>query len=272
MLFKHNNINKFEVVDIDKFIQYEETDDQKVEQIVNDMSNKEILKSPVIYDKKLSLLIDGHHRLKAIKRLGAKNIAVFNVNYFSDDVTIQNWYRIIYNMKTQDISELSYMITKKQQRSVLSEADTKKSIIISSNEKNLFEHSFLNEEEINNFLNIFCKEVTIKKKGLIRLSSNKKLSCKGSTERAILTIKPPVDKSAVLKMARSDRLFQYQINRHLIKDRPLQINLPIEILHLDIRKATKLYQNIILNKQFVSSKNIWHDNRFYEEKVMLFYE
>ncbi len=56
---------------------------------------KEIQKNryviPIIVDSKHKIILDGHHRFNAIKRLGYKDIPAVIVDYESSDVQVASW-------------------------------------------------------------------------------------------------------------------------------------------------------------------------------------
>lgn len=44
---------------------------------------------PIIVDKKMRIILDGHHRYNALKKLGYKKIPAYLVSY--DDVDLKSW-------------------------------------------------------------------------------------------------------------------------------------------------------------------------------------
>ena len=49
-----------------------------------------VLKMPVLADKKTLVLLDGHHRLRVLKQLGARKIPTLLVDYESNEVDVKS--------------------------------------------------------------------------------------------------------------------------------------------------------------------------------------
>ena len=83
------------VVEIASLLQYEIVDPNHVNEISYSLRTSGILRNPVIRDKRTGLLIDGHHRIAALKELGCTNVVAFNVDYLSQNVQVVGINRII---------------------------------------------------------------------------------------------------------------------------------------------------------------------------------
>ena len=50
-----------------------------------------VLHDPIYVDLTTKVILDGHHRTEALRRLGYKRIPVVLVRYFSPDVRVESW-------------------------------------------------------------------------------------------------------------------------------------------------------------------------------------
>ena len=75
---------------IDALIQHEHTDEKHLDEVRKSIL-KEGLNFPIVADKKTKLVLDGHHRLNALKGLGVRNIPVLYVDYFDDRIVLDSW-------------------------------------------------------------------------------------------------------------------------------------------------------------------------------------
>lgn len=75
---------------IDVLKQHERTDKKHLDEVRKSIFN-EGLNFPIIADKKTKLVLDGHHRLNALKGLGARNIPVLYVDYFDERIVLDSW-------------------------------------------------------------------------------------------------------------------------------------------------------------------------------------
>lgn len=62
-----------------------------LEELMNDLKKTGILKKPIIVDLHTKIILDGHHRYRALLLLGAKIIPAFMVDYKSSKVTVSSW-------------------------------------------------------------------------------------------------------------------------------------------------------------------------------------
>ena len=133
-----NNIN---VVDVDSLIYMEEVNIEKVLSLKESLKKTKILKNPITVDKNLKIVINGHHRLSALKMLGIKKVPIFHVNY--NDVNLKYNKNSTYKNKSEILSLLKNNILPLEYKSCLhmymnsniSDIESKKNINI--NLKNL---------------------------------------------------------------------------------------------------------------------------------------
>ncbi|MEZ0345872.1 MAG: ParB/RepB/Spo0J family partition protein [Infirmifilum sp.] len=76
--------------------------EERVELLLEELFTDGLLRKPVIADEKNLVLLDGHHRLEAFKRLGLAQIPVALVNYYDPRIQVKSWV----NGDTYDKSEV----------------------------------------------------------------------------------------------------------------------------------------------------------------------
>jgi ParB-like chromosome segregation protein Spo0J len=81
-------MKKYILVDINRLRTHERTSKRRVNQVQKKIKDLSMVKNPVVADRKTLIVLDGHHRLAALKRLGAKKIPVLVVNYLSKNVRV----------------------------------------------------------------------------------------------------------------------------------------------------------------------------------------
>jgi hypothetical protein len=77
--------------EIEELREHEEIRPDYLETLKNEIMSDGILKMPICIDKKTCIILDGHHRLQALKRLGYKKIPVVMVDYQSPGVKVIPW-------------------------------------------------------------------------------------------------------------------------------------------------------------------------------------
>ncbi len=76
---------------IEELKEHEEIRPDYLETLKNEILSDGILKMPICVDKKTCIILDGHHRLHALKRLGCKKIPVVLVDYQSQGIKVIPW-------------------------------------------------------------------------------------------------------------------------------------------------------------------------------------
>jgi hypothetical protein len=93
MKLKKRKSKKDEVVffKIEELKEHEEIRPDYLETLKNEILSDGILKMPICIDKKTCIILDGHHRLGALKRLGCKKIPAVLVDYQSPEIKVIPW-------------------------------------------------------------------------------------------------------------------------------------------------------------------------------------
>lgn len=68
-------------VDIKKLIQHERICRTHLIEVKKQILNSGVIRRPVVVDKKTNVILDGHHRVEALRTLGAIRVPVMYINY-----------------------------------------------------------------------------------------------------------------------------------------------------------------------------------------------
>ena len=77
---------KYKLMSLNSLLPHEEVETNSLSTLEDKIKSDQIFTTPIIVDKKSRLIIDGHHRFHAIKRLGLSKILAFEVNYFNQKI------------------------------------------------------------------------------------------------------------------------------------------------------------------------------------------
>ena len=80
--------NKINLIDINKLKCHEEINQQHLTEIIYQVKKAGFIRNPVVVDLKNFIILDGHHRVAALKQLGVNKVPVFLVNYQDKDVRV----------------------------------------------------------------------------------------------------------------------------------------------------------------------------------------
>lgn len=71
--------------------EHEEIRPDYLEQLKNEILSDGILKMPIAVDRNTHIILDGHHRLHALKRIGCKKIPAILLDYHSEEIQVIPW-------------------------------------------------------------------------------------------------------------------------------------------------------------------------------------
>ena len=94
---------KIGIEDINRLHPHEEVVEKSYKKLVKAFRKSEFMLHPIIVDEKSRVVLDGMHRLKALKELGYPHILVCLVDYFNPLIRVGNWYRVFEGVTLNDI-------------------------------------------------------------------------------------------------------------------------------------------------------------------------
>lgn len=82
---------RFEVLEIDQLHGHERIRPALLEQLTDQIRRDGFLRRPILVAESDFVILDGHHRVEAVRVLGARRIPAYLVDYFSDVVQLSTW-------------------------------------------------------------------------------------------------------------------------------------------------------------------------------------
>lgn len=259
---------------------HEKTAFKAVDQLAQAIEKDGFQKDPIIVEKNSMIVLDGMHRLAALKKLSCKTALCYFVPY--EDVQVDRWYRffisnqdislieLIESMQRLDKFNIRYINDPQEAERFVNENKVtgtlitkEKSILITSKYaiKDLVEfYTHLSHIEI---LFLMHFDITIK------YASNTKMLERKDVIGVL--IPPIVSKEDVLMAAtKSKVLFPLKSTKHIPRIRPLSVNLPISFLqNEDIQEKNRELKAILLQKEIqLFPRGIEINGRTYEETVL----
>ncbi len=70
---------------------HEEVDEQHLQKLMKQIVSEGVLRYPIVVDVKTMTILNGHHRVEILKRLGKKYIPALLVDYDSDCIQVTSW-------------------------------------------------------------------------------------------------------------------------------------------------------------------------------------
>lgn len=79
------------IVEINSLKEHERINEKYCERLKNIIKKDGIIKKAITVDNNTRIVLDGHHRLNALKKLGCKMIPAILVDYNSSEIQVLSW-------------------------------------------------------------------------------------------------------------------------------------------------------------------------------------
>jgi hypothetical protein len=227
---------------------HEETIPDRVTELKHEFLCDEVVKDPVVIDGDSYVVLDGMHRVAALRELECTCLPVCAVDYLNPSIRVGAWYRSIPGTSSPD--QLKLTLSASGIRFERFPFDI--SNIIENPALAIF---FANREclkLLSNDLRVFetlrIAEQCLRQLGLtvkFETESDALQDLINKKTEAIVTL-PKIDKATVRRAGLTGRLLPHKVTRHVIPARPLGVNVPLKILR---DRNTPLMES---NQRFVS--------------------
>lgn len=257
---------------------HERVDYSLLTQLVNKIREDEVQRDPVIIDKKTKVVLDGSHRVEALKTLGADKLLVCRIDYENPLIRVGRWVKYIDPSKYKSVVKLIA-----GEEGVFEEADWRQArnavdlrmrkLAILNTSK-----SFLLQEPFNNTLESYLASEklvkSLEKNGLAVGIAPDSLAIELLNNGYFVIYPPPITKEEVVKYGVKGRLFPPKTTRHIIPARPVRIEYPLRYLltkTLSIREAESILDGILGSRRPVlKPPRTVYGGRVYEEALTMF--
>ncbi len=97
---------RFELLDIELLHCHEEIQLPLLERVMEEIREDGYVKKPILVADKVWVILDGHHRYEALRRLGCRRVPAYVIDYFSDVVDLELWPTATEkNVRKEDVVE-----------------------------------------------------------------------------------------------------------------------------------------------------------------------
>jgi L-serine kinase (ADP) len=272
------------LIDLDRLHIHEEVIPAVVDQLAESIVKDKVLRNPVMVDKNSLVVLDGMHRVAALRKIGCRRMPVCLVDYNNPAIGLFEWYRTLKGDRVeQRVTESARTLGLKLKKSEYDEG--MKALEAGLADALLIMRDNICFQVMNGGQNLKSAFVVVKKleNQLIASGLNVGYETASDAEKQLKTGKvdmvfaiPPIKKSDVLKQGVRDEPFPHKVTRHTVPARPLELDVPFDLL-----KDEKL-TNAEVNRKFLdmlNSRNVRRvpagsviEGRRYDEEVFLFNE
>ena len=89
---------QLEVVPVESLLLHEEIIPDQGDRLILEFKNWANLQSPIIIGEN-HIVLDGHHRVYAFRKLSFKHIPVCKIDYHHETAQLRYWYRLLANVE-----------------------------------------------------------------------------------------------------------------------------------------------------------------------------
>lgn len=82
---------RYELVELDRLRSHEEVQPGLLAALVDQIRRDGFVRKPVLVESRHYVILDGHHRYEALRRLGCRRIPVYVVDYEDDGIGLTTW-------------------------------------------------------------------------------------------------------------------------------------------------------------------------------------
>lgn len=82
---------RYAIVDIDRLRPHERTTESVIRETAEAIEADGFLRRPLLVESEHLVILDGHHRYEALKRLGCRRVPVYLVDYKDDGIGLTTW-------------------------------------------------------------------------------------------------------------------------------------------------------------------------------------
>jgi hypothetical protein len=208
--------NKHNLIDIDLLRPHEQIDPIRLHEIKKQLIKDGIQREPIIIDRDNLIVLDGHHRIRALKDLGYSKVVAHKINYSDNDLILKTWHPAIKGSKKDLQTTLHDQIVSSETNQIVIRCPR---LILQDKEHNLKNNR---KTIMNSILGRFrIKYVRNEEKARELARHDKFAGC---------IIFESIEKQDVINAALSGSIFPPKTTQHIIPCKPEKCFIPLEKL------------------------------------------
>ena len=103
-------IMKVEIVPLEDIYPHEAIIGDELDDFCNSLKSKGVFFRPILLDRTSHVVLDGHHRVEGLRRIGATKVPAILLDYSDDEIELHTWYPLIWEEPeavAQTLSEIA---------------------------------------------------------------------------------------------------------------------------------------------------------------------
>jgi len=228
---------QIKLVELGKLHIHEEIIPKLLGSMVDEIKSNGMLRHPIITDMNTLVVLDGMHRVAALKKIKCRYVPACLVDYDSPKVKVGCWYRTISRKaSTNALLDLIRQLKIKLDKASTAEAkcalDDRKAVAAILSKKDCHTISAKASGIREAYAWVGRIEKTFANSGLnVSYETERDAEENVKSGQAIAAVMTPrATKSEVLEAALSEKVFAHKTTRHMVPMRPMGVNVPLKWL------------------------------------------
>lgn len=252
---------------------HEETVPDDLQRLVEALKANPVLRHPIIADRKTGIVLDGTHRLAAVKELKCDFIPSALVDYHDQRIMVERWFRVLTGDSVKDFEKGLDRLRPKALSHKECEDGLAERRWFATIEKNTQCLAFPSKTtNVYQMVQASYKIELEARKQKLKITYQDNASAEGNTSESLLLSMIKIEKAEVVATAKRGKLFPPKSTRHLVPSRPLGGGVPLDWLQgTDFSEAQSRYLKFLQSrkvKQLPEGSRV--GSRRYLEEVFLF--
>jgi hypothetical protein len=260
-------LKKIKIVALNKILVHERVMSRAVHNLCKFLEEAGIQKNPIVVHKVKNryIVLDGMHRVEAFRSMWYRDIMVYEVDYFNEEIKLAGWDGVIfgkmnYGEMLQELFTRTWAVRKEGRRVNLQKLVKDKKVLFGLRDRsgqyavtlkkqrpeNLPHNQYLDAavsavQRIENYLDIKNRKIQY----VPETASDPSFQ----TLRAdALLYRPVYTKADIIHRTLTGKVFPRKSTRHIIPSRPLRVDINLIILKekMDLKAKNKLLQSHLL--------------------------
>jgi len=228
---------QIKLVELGKLHIHEEIIPKLLGSMVDEIKSNGMLRHPIITDMNTLVVLDGMHRVAALKKIKCRYVPACLVDYDSPKVKVGCWYRTISGkVSTNALLDLIRQLEIKLDNASIAEAkralEDRKAVAAILSKKDCYAVSAKASGIREAYAWVGRIEKTFANSGLnVSYETERDAEENVKSGQAIAAVMTPrATKSEVLEAALSEKVFAHKTTRHMVPMRPMGVNVPLKWL------------------------------------------
>jgi len=276
-IIKHEKLDlRIYLSSLEKLLSHEETIPDEVATLEGEFLRDQVVRDPIVIDANTYVVLDGMHRVAAMKELNCICVPVCAVDYRNPSIKVGTWYRTMYGESSPGqirsklsesrltLDSFSFDMTRFMENPILA-------ILFANGECFKLMSSGPKDFDV-----LRIAEQCVRELGLIVKFETEHDAFQALVDKrtkAVMTL-PRIEKASIREAGLTGRLLPYKVTRHIVPARPLGVNVPLKTL---TDQTTQIEES---NRRFIAdlqARTITHRSsganiggRRYEEETFIF--